>query len=311
MIAWLSRQPSYLGLESSLWRIAPYIGVITIPGVTYDCEGVRRRSDPAPVTRFSASPQLLASWCTRKSPAKKMRRRESRARRAPVAARLPAPELSTDGGRRGKTPGQRGAEAGAGRGPLRLLHWRSPSSPGCRRWARRGCVAAASLERSWARGVARLNHDRRHRSRRPVQTRGRPSGRSIDGLLGGPSLMPRPGQPQVSFVDQCYCSRAVPQSMRRAASRGQPRRQPESLPPCGATGPSRTQRCESKRRRAPKEGTSFKLTFVQGELFDKELLVMALGPRGTVPNTTEETPTRPRREAEGLWAAQDRCQYFH
>ena len=44
----------------------------------------------------------------------------------------------------------------------------------------------------------------------------------------------------------------------------------------GSTGPSRTQRSKPLRdaSEAPKEGTSFKLTFVRGELFDKELLVI-------------------------------------
>ena len=103
--------------------------------------------------------------------------------------------------------------------------------------------------------------------------------RSIDGwLLGAPITDAAPGAARkfrsltnatarVQCLNQCVASR------RAASHAGSQRACPQDV---GSTGPSRTQRSKplSDASEAPKEGTSFKLTFVRGELFDKELLVI-------------------------------------
>ena len=101
---------------------------------------------------------------------------------------------------------------------------------------------------------------------------------SIGGLLGGLLLVSAPGAACMTpFVDQCGgCCSLVGSSchkIERAASVATT----ESLVWArDATGPSRIHRSKPLRdaSEAPKEGTSFKLTFVRGELFDKELLVI-------------------------------------
>ena len=142
-------------------------------------------------------------------------------------------------------------------------------------------------------------------------------GCSIGGLLGGLLLVSAPGAACMAlFFDRCGCCYSLVgrscHKIERAASVAttEPVLGPEARPaPAAHSGPKPlSEASEACKEELRSNDHSFGASFLT-----RSCLSYSSSARGErVPNITEEAaPTRPRREAEGLWAAQDRCQYFH
>ena len=143
--------------------------------------------------------------------------------------------------------------------------------------------------------------------------------RSTDGwLLGGAITDVAPGAARKlrSLINATARVQCLNQCV--AASSGQPRWPtqramdfgPETRPaPAAHSGPNRPARPPRRTREELRlNDHSFGASFLT-----RSCLSYSSSARWErVPNISEEAaPTRPRREAEGLWAAQDRCQSFH